>query len=100
VARLGAALASDYPFLDDKWAARLIRAYGTEARDVLGGAKTAADLGPDFGATLTGAELNWMMRKEYAQTGDDALWRRTKLGLRLNADKRAAVNDWMKENAA
>lgn len=100
VGKLRDQLMAEYPFLDEKWAARLIRAYGTEARDVMGGAKTAADLGPDFGATLTGAELKWMISREYAQAGDDALWRRTKLGLRLTEDQRAAVNDWMKENAA
>lgn len=100
VGKLRDQLMTDYPFLDEKWAARLIRAYGTEAREVLGDAKTADDLGPDFGATLTGAELKWMMAREYAQVGDDALWRRTKLGLRLTEDQRAAVNDWMKENAA
>jgi len=100
VAKLRDSLMADYPFLDEKWAARLIRAYGTEAREMLGDAKSAADLGPDFGATLTGAELKWMMAREFAQEGDDALWRRTKLGLRLNETERAAVNDWMKENAA
>ncbi len=92
-------LITAYPFLDRKWAARLIRAYGTEARAVLGDAKMAEDLGPDFGATLTGAELRWMMQNEYAVTGEDALWRRTKLGLRLTPDQRTAVDLWMKENA-
>ncbi|WP_299615837.1 glycerol-3-phosphate dehydrogenase [uncultured Tateyamaria sp.] len=100
VGSLTAKLAGDYPFLDQKWAARLIRAYGTEAWDVLGDAKSADDIGPDFGSTLTGAELKWMMAREYAVAGDDALWRRTKLGLRLSEDERAAVDDWMKENAA
>ncbi len=100
VPALRARLVAEYPFLDDKWAARLIRAYGTEAWEVLGSAKTAEDLGPDFGATLTGAELKWMMAREYAVRGEDALWRRTKLGLRLTPEQRTAVDDWMKENAA
>ncbi|MEL7132879.1 MAG: glycerol-3-phosphate dehydrogenase, partial [Pseudomonadota bacterium] len=93
-------LMADYPFLHQQWAGRLIRAYGTEAWEVLSGAKTAQDLGPDFGATLTGAELKWMMTREYAARGEDALWRRTKLGLRLTFDQRAAVDTWMKEQAA
>lgn len=100
VGSLTSKLQAEYPFLDPKWAGRLIRAYGTEAWDVLGEAKAADDLGPDFGATLTGAELKWMMAREYAVAGDDALWRRTKLGLRLSAQERAAVDTWMKENAA
>ena len=93
-------LLADYPFLDQKWAARLIRAYGTEAREILGTAAIIDDLGQNFGATLTAAELKWMMDHEYAKTGDDALWRRTKLGLRLNDSEREAVDDWMKEQAA
>lgn len=100
VAKLREKLRGDYPFLDEKWAARLIRAYGTEAWEVLGKAKAVEDLGPDFGATLTGAEVNWMMAREYATTGDDVLWRRSKLGLRMDAEQRAAVDAWMKDKAA
>ncbi|MEL6885484.1 MAG: glycerol-3-phosphate dehydrogenase [Pseudomonadota bacterium] len=100
VSKLRDKLRADYPFLDDKWAARLIRGYGTEAWDILGDAKAAQDLGPDFGATLTGAEVDWMMAREYATTGDDVLWRRSKLGLRLDATQRAAVDAWMKDKAA
>lgn len=86
-----AALQTDYPFLTPAWAERLWHAYGTEARAWLGAAKTAADLGRDFGGTLTEAELRWMVAWEWAQTVDDVLWRRSKLGLRLSAEERAAV---------
>src|SRR5690606_12148219 len=56
VAALLARLRAQYPFLSDYHAARLVRAYGTEAFAVLGGAASMADLGRDFGATLTEAE--------------------------------------------
>ncbi|MEL6887786.1 MAG: glycerol-3-phosphate dehydrogenase [Pseudomonadota bacterium] len=100
VGKLTHQLAADYPFLDAAWTGRLIRAYGTEAWDVLGDAKSSDDLGHAFGATLTEAELRWMMTREYACEGADALWRRTKLGLRLTKDERTAVDTWMKEQAA
>ena len=45
VAALTADLRRRYEFLTDYWAARLIRAYGSEAAVLLNGAKTAADLG-------------------------------------------------------
>ena len=83
------ALRRDYPFLGAAWARRLIRAYGTDARRILGPAQTAADLGRDFGATLTEAEVRYLVRTEYARSTDDILWRRSKLGLRL--DKSAAT---------
>ncbi|PIE07318.1 MAG: glycerol-3-phosphate dehydrogenase [Rhodobacterales bacterium] len=91
---LAAALQKDYPFLDAPWAARLVRLYGTEARALLGKARTRANLGRDFGATLTEAELVWLRDNEFARTGEDVLWRRTKLGLRLTAAEAQAVSDW------
>lgn len=94
LAEVGAQIASlqaDYPFLSAPWARRLWRAYGTEARDILGSARSATDLGRDFGASLTEAELRWMMEREWAQSAEDVLWRRSKLGLRLSAAEQAAV---------
>ncbi|MFP7571583.1 glycerol-3-phosphate dehydrogenase [Marivita sp. S2033] len=88
-------LKTRYPFLTDFWARRLVRAYGTEATDVLGDAKSAADLGRDFGATLSEAELRWLISREYARTAEDVVWRRTKLGLRLSGDEIAALDAWM-----
>ena len=84
-----------YPFLDARWADRIVRAYGTDVRHILGEAKTAEDLGQDFGATLTEAELRWLMDKEYAQRAEDVVWRRSKLGLRMTQDQIAAIDDWM-----
>ncbi|KQI69289.1 glycerol-3-phosphate dehydrogenase [Loktanella sp. 3ANDIMAR09] len=97
VASMIAGLQADFAFLTPYWAGRLIRAYGTEARDILGDATTAEDLGPDFGATLTGAEVRWLMTREYARTAEDVVWRRTKLGLRLDAGQIAALDAWMSE---
>jgi glycerol-3-phosphate dehydrogenase len=69
--------------------------YGTRAKDMLGAAMSAADLGRDFGATLTEAEIDYLMREEWAERADDVLWRRSKLGLRLSAEQAAAVADAM-----
>ena len=90
-------LQTEYPFLTPAWAHRLARAYGTEARAILGPARDQSDLGEDFGATLTEAELIWLMEREYARAVEDVIWRRGKLGLRLNADQVARVGDWMTE---
>jgi glycerol-3-phosphate dehydrogenase len=95
VAALTAGLRADYPFLDAYWAGRLIRAYGTEAREVLGNVRAAADLGRDFGATLTEAELRWLRTREYARTAEDVVWRRSKLGLRLTPEQIAAISAFM-----
>ncbi|WP_171234108.1 glycerol-3-phosphate dehydrogenase [Ruegeria sp. HKCCA6837] len=93
-------LLAGYPFLNAAWAARLIRAYGTEAPAVIAGAKQASDLGEDFGATLTAQEVAWLMDKEYARTAEDVVWRRNKLGLRLNDEQIARIDSWMAERRA
>ena len=96
VEALIASLSRDYPFLSAFWARRMVRAYGTEARAVLGDAKTAADLGQDFGATLTAREVEWLMDCEYARRAEDVVWRRNKLGLRMSASDVDALEAWMR----
>ncbi|WP_224816048.1 glycerol-3-phosphate dehydrogenase [Hasllibacter sp. MH4015] len=93
-------LKSAYPFLSDRWARRLIRAYGTQASDLLGLAKSIDDLGRDFGATLTEAEVRWLMHREYARRAADVVWRRSKLGLKLDADQIAALDRFMADTQA
>ncbi|MBV0910944.1 glycerol-3-phosphate dehydrogenase [Anianabacter salinae] len=90
------ALVADYPFLDPEWAGRLVRAYGTEARQVLGAATNEAELGDDFGASLTAAEVHWLMNREFARSAEDVVWRRSKLGLRMTKAQITALEAWMK----
>jgi glycerol-3-phosphate dehydrogenase len=90
-----AALRSAYPWLDPITADRLIRRYGSEAAAMLGEAGRAQDLGEAFGAGLTAREVDWLRREEWAESADDILWRRTKLGLRLDAADRARLEDYL-----
>ena len=84
-----------YPFLDILWAQRLVRAYGTEADTMLAGAERMEDLGKHFGETLTAREVQWLMDHEFAQTAEDVIWRRTKLGLRMRQGEIDALETWM-----
>jgi glycerol-3-phosphate dehydrogenase len=93
--QLVADLHAAYPFLSPAWALRLIKGYGTEAKQILGDAKAVPDLGQDFGATLSEAEVKWLMAHEYAQTAEDVVWRRSKLGLRLTPDQVAELDAYM-----
>ncbi|MEO9574473.1 MAG: glycerol-3-phosphate dehydrogenase [Tateyamaria sp.] len=90
-------LKSEFSFLDAFWARRLVRAYGTDAWTVLGDAATADDLGQAFGATLTAREISYLMAHEYARTAEDVVWRRNKLGLRLEKSQIAALDEWMQK---
>ncbi|MEC8643654.1 MAG: glycerol-3-phosphate dehydrogenase [Pseudomonadota bacterium] len=96
VETLIADLCRQYPFLDTAWARRLVRAYGTDALEILGEAERADQLGEDFGATITAAELDWVVAHEWVATGDDFLWRRSKLGLRLTDDEAAAIDRYVR----
>ena len=92
-----AQLQADYPFLSPKWAARLICAYGTDVWQVLGAAQGADDLGRDFGATLTEAEVRYLVNHEFATCAADILWRRSKLGLRLNSTQTQNLETYLTE---
>ena len=92
---LTAELVRNYPFLTPAHANRLAHAYGTRAAKWLGDAKSPADLGQSFGATLTESEVRYLMASEWALTAEDIVWRRSKLGLRLSPAEIAALDDWI-----
>ena len=98
--RFLATLRASHPWLPPPLAHRLARAYGTRTDAILGGAGSVAELGEAFGGGLTEAELRYMMDQEWAQTADDALWRRSKLGLHMTADEIARVAGWMRTHIA
>jgi len=88
-------LAREYPFLSPFDALRIARAYGLDAMQWLGGARRRETLGRDFGCGLSEAELDFLKRDEWAHTAEDVLWRRTKLGLRMDSAGQAAVARWL-----
>ena len=98
-AQIAADLARSYPFLEGAHLLRLVGAYGTRALRVLGSARSARDLGRPFGATLTEAEVRYLIDQEWAVTAEDVLWRRSKLGLRLSGAEAAQLGAFMGESA-
>ena len=44
---------------------------------------------------MTAAELDYLMREEWARTADDVLWRRTKCGLAMTQRDRERVEAYM-----
>jgi glycerol-3-phosphate dehydrogenase len=92
-------LAEDYPFLRNRDAERLVRLYGTRAWVILGSATSWAELGDDFGHGLCAAEVNYLIAQEWAQTAEDVLWRRTKLGLRFTPEETANLARYIADRA-
>ena len=88
-------LGEDYPFLSAEDVVRIGRAYGTRAVDWLDDAKSWSDLGRVFGAGLSEAEVTYLQTREWAQTAEDILWRRSKLGLHMSDADQAALREYL-----
>jgi glycerol-3-phosphate dehydrogenase len=93
------ALQARKPFLYQATARRLARAYGTRLDRFVGKARSAADLGRDFGKGLTEAEIDYLLACEWAVTADDILWRRSKLGLHLPQGAAAEIAKYLESRA-
>ncbi len=98
-AALAQALHAEYAFLPEDLTARLVRSYGTRTRQVLGDAKSLADLGEDFGAGLHAAEVDYLVANEWARTTQDILYRRSKLGLHLPSDGVSRLEAYLQAHA-
>jgi glycerol-3-phosphate dehydrogenase len=79
---------------DPKLVKRLALTLGTAAEPLLD-----KGLGANIGGMFE-AELQHYVDKEWATCADDVLWRRTKMGLHIDASGRAAVAAWFGETAA
>ncbi len=92
--------AVDYPWLPANLARHYGRLYGTRAYDLLRDAKGMRDLGQHFGGRLYEREARFLVAEEWALTADDILERRTKHGLFMTREARAALSAWIERQAA
>jgi glycerol-3-phosphate dehydrogenase len=87
-----------WAFLPAALAHRLARAYGTRVEKILGKAQAMLDLGENYGAGLTQAEIDYLVTHEWARSADDILWRRTKLGLHLSEQECRRVTEFFESS--
>ena len=80
-----------YPHLPADVLHRLARAYGARIDRVIGDVDAP---GAEVAPGLFEFELRYLHDHEWARSADDVLWRRSKLGLHLSAEERAAVAAW------
>jgi glycerol-3-phosphate dehydrogenase len=77
-------------------AQRWARQYGSRAQVIIDqGLKAGLTGGIDFGCGLYQAEVDYLLREEFAVQADDILWRRTKLGLHYTPVQRDALQDYI-----
>ncbi|MEM6476670.1 MAG: glycerol-3-phosphate dehydrogenase [Pseudomonadota bacterium] len=86
-----------FPWLPEGTALRMCRAYGTRISTLIGDAQGLNDMGPHLGGDLYARELEYLVSHEFVTLAEDALWRRSKLGLHLDEAARARVNDWFEQ---
>lgn len=93
IAGVEAAIAHALPSLDERTVRRLACSYGTDTLIMFDHGKQP--LGKHFGHGLYEPEVQWLVKKEWAATAADILWRRTKLGLRFSKKQQAELEAWL-----
>ena len=95
--KLRADLANELPFMDPFTIRRLVRQYGTQCAEIFANVNSMDDLGIHFGHGVTAHEIDWAIAHEWVHTGDDFLWRRSKMGLRLSRDEARTLDDYIQK---
>lgn len=91
-----AELARRHPWLPASLALRYAGSYGTRAQRIIDGALRLDGLGREIVPGLREAEARYLVREEWAETAEDILWRRTKLGLHLPYGAAARLEEWLR----
>ncbi len=79
-----AQLKATYPWVNESLFRRYFDLYGTRMQLILQGKQSPQDLGIQFANTVFQAEIDYLIKYEWACTLEDILLRRTKLGLTMN----------------
>lgn len=83
-----------YPFAPPRMVRRMCRAYGTRIERIMPVTGQIAALGEQIAPELYEAELEYLRTQEWACNADDVLWRRSKLGLRIDGETAARIDRW------
>jgi glycerol-3-phosphate dehydrogenase len=88
-------LQAEYAWLPPPLVTRYAHAYGTRTRTLLAGRNSINDMGLEIAPWLYAAEVEYLMRSEWATCAADILWRRSKLGLHLPQDTAQRLDAWI-----
>ncbi|MBW3695975.1 glycerol-3-phosphate dehydrogenase [Vibrio sp. T187] len=84
------ALKQQHPYIEGEILRRWLKTYGSRTQTLLSGVSSEQDLGEKFGECYE-QEIRYLIEHEFVVTIEDLLWRRTKLGLLLNASDQAQI---------
>ena len=86
----------NYKWLEEETLFRLLKTYGTRTEHILIGCDKMTDLGTCFTQTLYQAEIDYLLKEEWATSCEDILWRRTKIGLTINDMEKKNLENYLK----
>lgn len=88
-------LIQEYPNINTELLNRYAVNYGNKAYQILNGCNNINDLGHNYGADFYQRELDYLIEYELADSVDDVLWRRTKLGLVLSQIEKEDIRQYI-----
>ena len=80
-----------YPWVPQEMLHRYAHAYGTNMDQILQHGDTLVGLGKHYGDGVYEMEILYMIKQEVANTLEDVLWRRSKLGLHISQETHDAL---------
>jgi glycerol-3-phosphate dehydrogenase len=89
------ALCRRFGWLPTTLARRWATSYGSRCWTLLEGVSNLVDLGEHLGAGLYAREVDYLCAQEWAQSAEDILWRRSKLGLFMTPGQRQRVSQYL-----
>lgn len=89
-----------YPWLDPELMKRYAATYGTRMDVILSDRYSMENMGNAYGDGIYQAELDYLVKHEWAKNLDDILWRRTKLGLHISDLTYSNLNNYNAFKAA
>lgn len=86
-----------YAWLPETLLKRYLHTYGSRIDQLVGSAQQLSDLGRDLGAELYEQEVRYLLAQEWAESAEDILWRRTKLGLAISPSQALNLNQYIQQ---
>lgn len=98
--QLAEQLCSVHSWLKPSLAKRYVSQFGSAVNTLLAEVRNEGDMGTRFASDVYQRELDYMIECEFAQSGEDVLWRRTKLGLYLSEKEQQRVDSYLSSQTA
>jgi glycerol-3-phosphate dehydrogenase len=92
-------LIHQYPFLSAQLLERYVYSYGSISEYILDEVDSLEAMGQDFGGSLYEIEIDYLCEHEWAQTVEDILWRRSKLGLLKDQIDHTALTTYLQQRS-